>query len=114
MGVGYEKSKAFAIRVVRLYSYLCNNKKEYVLSKQLLRSGTSIGANRAEAECAISKKEFLAKVYVALKECSEAQYWLELLYATEYITNVEYNSIRQDAAEIRKILTATTKTLTHS
>lgn len=70
------KSKKFAIRIVKLYKYLCDEKKEYVLSKQLLRSGTSIGANLAEAECAITKKEFLAKVYIALKECSESQYWL--------------------------------------
>ena len=65
------KSKQFAIRTVRLYQYLCNEKKEYVLSKQLLRCGTSIGANLAESECAISKKDFLAKVYIALKECKE-------------------------------------------
>lgn len=74
------KSKRFAVRIVNLYKYLCDNRKEYVLSKQVLRSGTSIGANLAEAESAMSKRDFLAKVYVALKECSETIYWLELLH----------------------------------
>ena len=74
-----EKSKRFAVRVVKLYRFLRENKSEYVMSKQLLRCGTSIGANLAEAECAISKKDFLAKVYIALKECAETKYWLELL-----------------------------------
>lgn len=79
------KSKKFAVRIVKLYKYLCDTKKEYVLSKQLLRSGTSIGANLEEAECAISKKDFLVKIYISLKECSETKYWLELLYETEYL-----------------------------
>ena len=74
------KSKRFAVRIIKLYQYLCEEKHEYVISKQLLRSGTSIGANLAEAECAISRKEFLAKVYIALKECAETKYWLELLW----------------------------------
>ncbi|MDO4865681.1 MAG: four helix bundle protein [Clostridia bacterium] len=111
MGAGFDKSKRFAIRIVKLYSYLCDEKKEYVLSKQLLRSGTAIGANLAEAECAISKKDFGAKVYIALKECAETQYWIELLMDTGFISQEEYNSIQEDAVEIRKILTATTKTL---
>ena len=76
------KSKRFAIRVVHLYQYLCREKNEYTLSKQFLRSGTSIGANLAESECAMSKKDFLAKVYIALKECNETLNWLELLYDT--------------------------------
>ena len=67
----FEKSKKFALQIIRMYKYLCGEKKEYVLSKQLLRSGTSIGANIAEANCAISKKDFLAKMYIAFKECSE-------------------------------------------
>ena len=71
--VVFEKSKDFAIRIVNLYNYLCDNKKEYVLSKQILRSGTSIGANIAESECAISKKDFLSKLYIALKETSETK-----------------------------------------
>jgi four helix bundle protein len=105
------KSKRFAIRVVKLYKYLCDEKKEYVLSKQLIRSGTSIGANLAEAECAISKKDFLAKVYIALKECVETIYWLDLLYETDFLTEIEYVSIKNDCEEIRKMLSSTTKTM---
>ncbi len=71
-----DRSKAFAIRIIKLYKYLCSIKQEYVLSKQLLRSGTSIGANITEALCGISKKDFLAKMYIAFKECVETQYWL--------------------------------------
>ena len=107
-----EKSKRFAVRIVRLYQYLCNEKREFVLSKQLLRSGTSIGANLAEAETAMSKKDFLAKIYIALKECSESLYWLELLHETDYLTKQEYDSIYADCIEIRKMLSATTKTIT--
>ena len=77
------KSKHFAIRIIRLYQYLCQEKKEFVLSKQLLRSGTSIGANIAESSCAFSQKDFLAKMYIAFKECSETLYWLDLLYETK-------------------------------
>ena len=105
------KSKRFAIRTVKLYKYLCEEKKEYVLSKQLLRSGTSIGANIAESECAISKKDFLAKLYIAFKEASETLYWLDLLFETEYLTEQEYRSVRADCEEIRKMLSAATKTL---
>jgi four helix bundle protein len=106
-----KKSKAFAVRIVRLYRYLCDEKGEYVLSKQLLRSGTSIGANLAEAECAISRKDFLSKVYIALKECVETKYWLELLHETDYLTEQEYQSINTDCEELRKMLSSTTKTL---
>lgn len=70
-GITRVKSRKFAVRIVRLYQFLCNERKEFVLSKQLLRSDTGIGANLAEAECAISKKDFLSKIYIALKECSE-------------------------------------------
>ena len=80
------------------------------MSKQLLRSGTSIGANLAEAECAISKRDFLAKAYIALKECAETQYWLELLYETSYLNKKEFESLIEDCIELRKMLTATTKT----
>jgi len=90
------KSRKFAIRVVKLYKHLCDKKKEFVLSKQLLRSGTGIGANIAEAECSISRKEFLSKIYIALKECSETQYWLELLFDTNYINEKEFESIIAD------------------
>ena len=108
------KSKTFAIRIVHLYQYLCSEKKEFVLSKQLLRSGTSIGANLAESECAISKKDFLAKIYIALKECAETLYWLELLLETDYLSVSEYNSIYADCEELRKMLSSTTKTLSES
>ena len=84
---------------------------EYVLSKQLLRSGTSIGANLAEAECAISRKDFLAKVYIALKECAETKYWIELLRETDYLTEEQFRSIWNDCEEIRKMLSSTTKTV---
>jgi len=105
------KSMNFAVRIVNLYKYLQTTKKEFVLSKQVLRSGTSIGANIAESESAISDKDFLAKVYISLKECSETKYWLELLYKTEYIDEQQYESIQADCVELQKIMTATTKTL---
>ena len=105
------KSKRFAVRIIKLYQYLCEEKHEYVISKQLLRSGTSIGANLAEAECAISRKEFLAKVYIALKECAETKYWLELLWETEFLRDSHFNSIYADCEELRKMLSATTKTI---
>ena len=108
------KSKKFAVRIVHLYQQLCNEKKEYVLSKQLLRCGTSIGANLAESECAISRKDFLAKVYIALKECSETLYWLELLYETDYLSQSGYHSMQPDCEELRRMLSATTKTLSES
>jgi len=111
-GAAEEKSKAFAIRIVNLYKYLCNEQKEYVISKQVLRSGTGIGANLAEAACAISKKDFTSKVYIALKECSETGFWLELLYNTDYIDQKSYESINADCQELMRILTSTTKTLT--
>jgi four helix bundle protein len=105
------KSKKFAVRIVNLYKHLCEDKKEYVLSKQLLRSGTSIGANLAESEYGISEKDFLSKVYIALKECAETIYWIDLLVETDYINKKEYESIKDDAVELLKMLTATTKTL---
>ncbi len=106
----FNKSIAFSIRVIHLYRFLCNNQQEFVLSKQVLRSGTGIGANLAEAECAISKSDFLSKIYIAYKECSETLYWLRLLYETEYITKKQYDSLQRDCNEIVKILSATTKT----
>ena len=109
-----QKSKYFAVRIVRLYQYLCGEKKEFVLSKQILRSGTSIGANLAESECAITKKDFLSKIYIALKECNETLYWLDLLQETGYLNPDEYLSIKSDCEEIRKMLSSTTKTLVSS
>ena len=108
------KSRRFAVRIIRLYQHLCENKKEYVLSKQLLRSGTSIGANLAESECAISKKDFLSKIYIALKECNETLYWLDLLQETGYLEKAEYHSIKVDCEEIKRMLSSTTKTLVSS
>ena len=111
MSVARDKSKRFAIRIVNTYRYLCEEQKEFVLSKQLLRSGTSIGANLAEAEFAFSRKEFLSKVYIALKETSETKYWLELLVETDYLTRQQFDSLYADAEELSKMLTATTKTI---
>ena len=104
------KSKRFAVRIVNLYKYLCEKKNEYVLSKQILRSGTSIGANLAESQCAISKKDFLAKIYIALKECAETIYWLDLLFEIEYLSESEHTSILQDCEELQKMLSSITKT----
>ena len=105
-----EKSKAFAIRIVKLYQYLVDHKKEYHISKQLLRSGTSIGANVREANNAISKAEFVAKMSISLKEASETEYWLELLYETKYLNEVEFNSVIEDCIVLIKLLTAIIKT----
>jgi four helix bundle protein len=106
-----EKSFSFAIRVVKLCQHLCDTKKEYVLSKQLLRSGTSIGANVSEAQKGQSKRDFQAKMYIALKECSETIYWIRLLTATEYLTEKEQSSILADCVELEKLLTAITKSV---
>ncbi|MBQ9859215.1 MAG: four helix bundle protein [Clostridia bacterium] len=106
-----DKSIAFAKRIVRVYQYLCEEKKEYILSKQLLRSGTSIGANVAESQYAISRKDFLNKQYIALKECAETLYWLELLVCCDYLTRMEYDSLYTDCEELRKILSSITKTV---
>ena len=114
MSVAGEKSKAFAVRIVYLYRFLCDEKKELVLSRQLLRAGTSIGANLAESECAISRNDFLSKVYIALKETSETLYWLELLYKTEYLSQSQFESMAKDAEELRKMLSATTRTMTNT
>lgn len=108
------KSRQFAVRIVRVYQFLTNSQKEYVLSKQLLRSGTSIGANIAESSCAFSKKDFLAKMYIAFKECSETRYWLTLLHDTNYLTDSEYQSIYADCTELYKMLAAITKTMRES
>lgn len=104
-----EKSKLFAIRVISLYNFLSNDKKEYVMSKQLLRAGTSIGANVNEAICSITKKEFLSKMYISYKEASESQYWLELLKDTEYISHDQFSSLNHDCQELLKILSSITK-----
>ena len=104
------KSFNFAIRIVSLYKYLKNEKQEFVMSKQMLRSGTSIGANIAEAEEAQSKPDFVSKMNIALKETAETKYWLRLLNATDYLTDVEFDSIINDCIEVEKILNAIIKT----
>ena len=105
------KSRNFAIRIIKLYQTLRTEKKEYILSNQILKSGTSIGANIAESECAFSKKDFLAKVYIALKECNETLYWLDLLHETGYLTEEGFRGLWMDCNELRKMLSATTKTV---
>jgi four helix bundle protein len=100
----YSKAYQFAIRVVNAYKYLSGEKKEFILSKQLLRSGTSVGANIAEANGAISTADFRAKISIAYKECLETKYWLSLLKDTSYITENAFNSIHHDADEIGKML----------
>ena len=104
-----EKSKVFAIDIVKLYQYLCNSKHEYILSKQLLRSGTSIGANISEAVHAQSRADFHAKASIAEKEAGETSYWLELLYETEYLDQDYYEQLMPKCEELIKILVAITK-----
>lgn len=105
-----DKSKAFAIRIINLYKHLNEEKREYILSKQLLRSGTSIGANCREAARGQSKADFVAKMNIALKEADETAYWLELLYATDFVTQVQFKSIYNDAKELIKLLVSIIKT----
>lgn len=104
------KSFEFAIRIVNLYKHLITEKKEYVMSKQLLKSGTSIGANVSEGEQGQSKADFHSKMCIALKEANETYYWLRLLFATEYLTEREYLSIEIDIKEIIALLTSICKT----
>ncbi|GIV29510.1 MAG: hypothetical protein KatS3mg028_0576 [Bacteroidia bacterium] len=99
-----DKSFAFAVRIVNLYKFLTGEKKEYVLSKQLLRSGTSIGANVEESAGGQSEKDFLSKLSIAYKEARETCYWLKLLYATGYLSENQYTSLIADADELCKIL----------
>ena len=106
-----DKSKAFALRVIRLYKFLCEEKKEYILSKQLLRSGTSIGANIAEAFYGQSEADFVSKLSIAQKETGETMYWLELLHESEYLRQNEYDIIYSDAEELIKLLTSSIKTV---
>ena len=106
-----DKSFEFAVRVVNLYKHLCDSKKEYTLSKQLLRSGTSIGANINEAQAAQSKKDFIAKMSIASKEARESKYWIELLIKTEYLDkdNKHTQSLLNDIEELTKLLTSIVK-----
>lgn len=104
------KSFDFAIRIIKLHQFLVNKKKEYVLSKQILRSGTSIGALVRESEHAQSKADFIHKLSIAQKEINETIYWLELFKATNYLSNQEFESINIDAVEIIKLITSIIKT----
>ena len=108
-----DKGMAFSIRIVKLYKFLIENKREYVLSKQILRSGTSIGANVKEGVRGQSKADFISKMAIALKEASETEYWLELLYKTDYLNENQYNSINSDCEELIKILMSIVKTSNH-
>lgn len=105
-----DKSKLFAIRIIKLYKYLCDEKREYVLSKQLLRSGTSIGANVKEAIRGQSKSDFASKMNIGLKEASESEYWLELLFESVYLSKSQFESIMNDCIELIKLLTSIVKT----
>ena len=104
-----EKSLPFAVRIVYLYQYLCREHSEFILSKQVLRSGTSIGANLTEAIYGSSKKDFVAKLRIALRECAETLYWLELLHTCNYLPSALYRSLSQDCEELRRILIASIK-----
>lgn len=105
-----EKSFKFAVRIVKMYKYLIEKKKEHILSKQLLRSGTSIGANISEAQQAQSSADFISKMSIALKESTETKYWIKLLCETEYLSEEESNSILNDCVELEKLLVSIVKT----
>lgn len=105
-----EKSKAFAIRIIRMYQHVSAEKKELVLTKQVLRSGTSIGANIREATSAHSKADFIAKMQIALKEASETEYWIELLQETGYIAEKAGESLITDCKELLRMITAIIRT----
>ena len=103
------KSMAFAQRIVKLYQFLTREKQEYIMSRQVLRSGTSIGANIAEAIYGSSRKDFVAKLYIAEKECAETLYWLELLASCDYIPHTPYQSLHKDCRELLSMLAASIK-----
>ena len=110
MNIIRDKSFNFAVRVFKLYRFLCDNQKEYVLSKQLLRSGTSIGANIEEALQAQSKRDYLSKMNIALKEAYETLYWIRIFHATELLDDKQRDSIFADCNEIIKLLVSIVKT----
>lgn len=107
----FTRSKQFATRIIQLYRHLCTDHHEYIISKQILRSGTSIGANIAEGRFAQSDADFITKYSISLKECSETIYWLELLHDNTYISDTEHDSLNADAVEIIKLLTSSLKTI---
>ena len=105
------KTKAFAVRIIRFYKYLSEEKHEYVLAKQILRAGTSIGANVRESYSAQSRADFINKLNIALKEADETQYWLEIFLESEIITQSEYDSLYTDLKEICALLASSIKTI---
>ena len=105
------KSYAFALRIIKLYKHLVSENKEYVLSKQILRSGTAIGALISEAKFGQSKPDFISKMNIALKEANETDYWLSLLKDSDYISEAEYKSLNKDVNELISMLVSTVKTL---
>jgi four helix bundle protein len=105
-----DKSKLFALRIIKLYTFLREEKSEYVLSRQVLRSGTSVGANIRESRNAQSDLDFISKMSIALKEADETAYWLELLYESEFITQVQFDSLYKDIDELIAMLTVIIKT----
>ena len=109
--IATEKSKVFAVKIIKLYKAICLEKREYVLTKQLLKAGTSIGANLAEAEFAFSKKDYVSKKSIALKECAETLYWLELLNETEFLDHELFSILKAECKEILKLLLSTIKTM---
>ena len=109
-----DKSFDFAVRIINLYKFLINEKREFVVSKQICRSGTSIGANIEEAIGAHSKKDFSSKLSVAYKEARETDYWIKILYQTEFITQEQANSLLEDCQEILSIIGSIKKTLKNS
>ena len=104
-----DKCMNFSIRIIGLCRFLNEEKHEYRIADQMFRSGTSIGANIAEAQCAINKKDFIAKLYISLKESNETLYWLRLLQRTQYITNKQYESVYKDCEELNRMLVSITK-----
>ena len=104
-----EKSFEFSVRIVNLYKHLTTNRQEFIMSKQLLRSGTSIGANISEAQQAQSQMDFLSKMSISLKESYESDYWLRLLHRTEYLNEEEYKSIISDCRSITRLLVSIIK-----
>lgn len=105
------KSRDFAIRIIGCYKYLTEQRHEQIMSKQLLRCGTSIGANTRESKNAQSRMDFLSKLNIALKEADETEYWLDLLHETQYLDDKQYNSLNTDCVELIKMLTAIIKKL---
>jgi four helix bundle protein len=109
--IATRKSKTFSVKIVLLYKHLSINKKETVLSEQLLRAGTGIGAILAKADCAANKQEFLEMIYTALRSCAETKYWLELLNETDLITEYEFKNTIQECEELRGMLVSAIKNL---